>query len=105
MEFTATNVTSTAANPFEVQDLLTGDKSIMIMPQTAGAFTTVEKKSGVFTGETSKAYLELGLFSYGMDDTAVETFTDEDMQSYYNNTTLSHLNKSHLYHVKHLKLQ
>ena len=88
MEFTATNVTSTAANPFEVQDLLTGDKSIMIMPQTAGAFTTVEKKSGVFTGETSKAYLELGLFSYGMDDTAVETFTDEDMQSYYNNTTL-----------------
>lgn len=88
MEFTATNVTSTAANPFEVQDLLTAEKSIMILPQTAGAFTTVDKTAGVFTGQTSKAYLELGLFSYGMDDTVVDTFTDEQMQSYFNNTTL-----------------
>ncbi|MBE6263710.1 MAG: fimbrillin family protein [Prevotella sp.] len=88
LQFTATNVESTADNPFEVQDLLTGDKSIMILPQTVSAFKTINTGTGVFTGETSKAYLELGLFSYGMDDGVVASFSDQDMIDYYNNTTL-----------------
>ena len=89
MEFTATNVTSTAANPFEVQDLLTAEKSIMIMPQTVGAYTTITKNTGggVFTA-SSNAYLELGLFSYGMSDDFVEASTAEEMATYYTNVSL-----------------
>ncbi len=91
MEFTATNVTSTAANPFEVQDLLVGDKSIMILPQTVGAYTTITKNTagGVFTA-SSNAYLELGLFSYGMQDKySTYLTTDEDIQNYYKNVSIS----------------
>lgn len=83
-QFTATDVVATAANPFEVQDLLNGANTIMIVPQTIQTFGDVSENldGGVFTNNSTGAYIELVLFSYG---TAQDVDAHEEgLEQYYN---------------------
>ena len=83
-QFTATDVEATAANPFEVQDLLNGANTIMIVPQTIQTFGDVSENldGGVFTNNSTGAYIELVLFSYG---TAQDVDAHEEgLEQYYN---------------------